>query len=56
MAKVFGGGNVEGSFNFLTWIITGLGKAEQVIGGGKVELIFGYVGFRGAHRMSTGKS
>lgn len=44
MATVFGGGKVEGSFNFLAWIASRLGKAEQVIGDGKVGLTFGYVG------------
>lgn len=44
MTAVFGGGKVEGSFNFLAWIVSGIGKAEQVIGDGKVGLTFGYVG------------
>lgn len=44
VANVFAGGKVEGSFQFLAWIVTGIQKAEQVIGNGK-ELIFGYVDF-----------
>lgn len=44
MATVFGGGKVEGSFNFVTWIASRLGKAEQVKGDGKVGLTFGCVG------------
>lgn len=44
MAIVFGGGKVEGSFNFLAWIVSRIGKAEQVIGDGKVGLTFGCVG------------
>lgn len=33
------------ALNFLTWILTRKRKAEQVIGGGKVELISGHVDF-----------
>lgn len=44
VAIVFGGGKVEGSFNFLAWIVSRIGKAEQVIGDGKVGLTFGCVG------------
>lgn len=37
MAQVFGGGKAEGSFELSAWILTGIGKVEQVIGDGKIN-------------------
>lgn len=44
------------TFNFLAWILTGTGNAEQVIGSGKVELIFGRVDFEEPARYLRGRA
>lgn len=55
VASVFGGGKVAGSFQFLAWIVSGIRKAEQVIGNGK-ELIFGYVDFEVSTKYLWGRA
>lgn len=49
-------GRLKVTLSFLAWILTGIGNAEQVIGSGKVELIFGHVDFEEPARYLWGRA